>query len=45
MKALVASWLSKQEESERVMLSGWVEDYFYRALELVLRQVGSKHKM
>ncbi|KAI0210442.1 Cytoplasmic dynein 2 heavy chain 1 [Lamellibrachia satsuma] len=38
VKALVASWLSKQEENERVMLSGWVEDYFYRALELVLRQ-------
>ena len=39
MKALVASWLSRRDENERVMLSGWIEDYFYKALEMVLRQV------
>jgi dynein heavy chain 2 len=39
VKALVSSWLSKQEERARDMLSGWIEDSFYKALEWVLRMV------
>ncbi len=39
VKALVTSWLNKHEEKEREMLTGWIEDYFYKALEWVLRQV------
>jgi dynein heavy chain 2 len=39
VKALVNSWLMKKEERERDLLSGWIEDYFYRALEWVLKQV------
>ena len=39
VKALVTSWLSKQEERARDMLTGWIEDAFYKALEWVLRNV------
>ncbi|XP_074649972.1 cytoplasmic dynein 2 heavy chain 1-like [Tubulanus polymorphus] len=38
VKALLSSWLSQQPESEQQMLSGWIEDYFYKALEWVLKQ-------
>ncbi|CAG5115632.1 unnamed protein product, partial [Candidula unifasciata] len=38
VKALVSSWLKSQPESEQHLLSGWVEDYFYRGLQWVLKQ-------
>ncbi|ESO93665.1 hypothetical protein LOTGIDRAFT_209197 [Lottia gigantea] len=38
VKALVKSWLSTQPESEQHLISGWIEDYFYRALDWVLKQ-------
>ena len=41
VKALVNSWLMKKDERERDILSGWIEDYFYKALEWVLKQVSS----
>lgn len=41
MKALIHSWLSKFPESEQQVLSGYIEDYFYRALDWVLKQVMS----
>ncbi|OWF37256.1 Cytoplasmic dynein 2 heavy chain 1 [Mizuhopecten yessoensis] len=37
MKALVSSWLSSQPEHEQHILSGWIEDHFYKAVEWVLR--------
>ena len=41
VKALIHSWLSKFPESEQQVLSGYIEDYFYRALDWVLKQVNS----
>lgn len=38
-KALISRWLSTQEEDDREVLRGWIEDYFYRALEWYLKQV------
>lgn len=38
VKALVKSWLQNQPEEERKMLETWLEDYFYKALEWVLKQ-------
>ena len=40
VKAIVQSWLNKLPEKERDKLSGWIEDHFYRGLDLVLKQVG-----
>ena len=39
VKALVSSWIKRQEGRDIQMLTGWIEDYFYRALEWVLKQV------
>ena len=39
MKSLVASWLNKQEEHVRQTLSDCIRDYFYKALEWVLKNV------
>ncbi|XP_066286377.1 cytoplasmic dynein 2 heavy chain 1-like isoform X1 [Branchiostoma lanceolatum] len=38
VKSLVASWLSKHGETEGSQLQGWVDDYFYRGLEWVMKQ-------
>ncbi|XP_055895255.1 cytoplasmic dynein 2 heavy chain 1-like isoform X1 [Biomphalaria glabrata] len=38
VKALVNAWLKTQEESDQQLLSGWIEDHFYRALQWVLKQ-------
>jgi len=43
VKALVSSWLSSQPDSEQQILSGWIEDYFYKAVEWVLKKVSSSH--
>jgi hypothetical protein len=43
VKALVSSWLSSQPDSEQQILSGWIEDYFYKAVEWVLRKVSSEN--
>ncbi len=40
VKALVSSWLNKHESSAKDLLTGWIEDYFYKALEWVLKVVG-----
>lgn len=40
MKALVESWLNKQDEKTKDLVGGYIEDTFYRALEWVLKQVG-----
>lgn len=41
VKAIVASWLKKQDDSQRDRLSGLIEDLFYRALEWVLKVVST----
>ena len=33
------SWLNKLPEEERMKISVWIEDYFYRALDYILKQV------
>ena len=42
MKALVSRWLNSRDEDDRGVVGGWIEDYFYRALDWVLKQVGTK---
>lgn len=37
VKALVKSWLHDQPEEQR-HIEGWVEDYFYKALDWVLKR-------
>ena len=38
IKALVGSWLKRhQDERMRDVLSGWIDDHFYNALQIVLR--------
>ena len=37
MKALVKSWLHDQPEEER-HIEGWIEDYFYKALDWVVKR-------
>ena len=38
VKALVGSWLKRQsDERMREVLSGWIDDHFYNALQKVLR--------
>ena len=39
VKALVSSWLGKQDPAARDSLTEWIGDYFYKALEWVLKQV------
>ena len=39
IKNLVNSWLKRQDERSRDVLSGWIEDHFYDALQLALRSV------
>ncbi len=39
VKALVTAWLAKQDPDARENLQGWLDDYFYKALEWVLKQV------
>ena len=39
IKALVNTWLSGLPETEQHILSGWIEDHFYRAVDWVLKQV------
>lgn len=39
IKAIVSSWLSSQPEHEQDILSGWIEDTFYRAVDWVLKSV------
>ncbi|XP_071846316.1 cytoplasmic dynein 2 heavy chain 1-like isoform X2 [Apostichopus japonicus] len=38
IKSLVQAWLSKQPEETRSHLHSWIEDYFYQALEWVMKQ-------
>ena len=38
VKALVKSWLQNQPEEKRRILETWLEDYFYKALDWVLKQ-------
>jgi dynein heavy chain 2 len=39
VKALVSSWLNKKDPKDKALLSPWIEDYFYKALEWILKQV------
>jgi len=39
VRALVSRWLHHLEEDERTSLGGWIDDYFYKALEWVLNKV------
>lgn len=39
VKALIHSWISEIAESEQQVLAGYIEDYFYKALDWVLKQV------
>lgn len=34
VKAVVGSWLQRRSESERAVLEPWIEEFFYKALEL-----------
>ena len=45
VKGLVGAWLNTQPPQEQQMLSGWLEDYFYKALAFVLKQVGAGHSL
>ncbi|XP_012944204.1 cytoplasmic dynein 2 heavy chain 1 [Aplysia californica] len=38
VKALVNAWLKTQPETDQQMLSGWIEDYFYRGMQWVRKQ-------
>ncbi|XP_065833043.1 cytoplasmic dynein 2 heavy chain 1-like isoform X2 [Oscarella lobularis] len=38
VKAVVSQWLRNQPEEDRKRLEGWLEDYFDKALEWVLKQ-------
>ncbi|XP_053400577.1 cytoplasmic dynein 2 heavy chain 1-like [Mercenaria mercenaria] len=38
VKALIHSWISEVPESEQQVLAGYIEDYFYKALDWVLKQ-------
>ncbi|KAL3878520.1 hypothetical protein ACJMK2_030860 [Sinanodonta woodiana] len=38
VKALITSWISILPESDRHVLSSYIEDYFYKALDWVLKQ-------
>ncbi|XP_052794024.1 cytoplasmic dynein 2 heavy chain 1-like isoform X3 [Mya arenaria] len=38
VKALIHSWISTLPESEQQVLGGYIEDYFYKALDWVLKQ-------
>jgi hypothetical protein len=39
VKALIHSWISNVPETEQQVLAGYIEDYFYKALDWVLKQV------
>ena len=39
VKAIVHSWLSKKSEEDKKNLPQWIEDYFYKGLEWVLKHV------
>lgn len=43
IKAVVNSWLSSQPESEQHIMSGWIEDHFYKAVDWVLKQVSAEN--
>jgi len=36
VRALVSSWLSRQEERLQSLLQSWIDNYFYQALEYVM---------
>ncbi|CAI9737451.1 cytoplasmic dynein 2 heavy chain 1-like isoform X1 [Octopus vulgaris] len=38
MKGLVQSWLQSQDELQQLKLNTWIDDYFYSALDWVIRQ-------
>ncbi|XP_077984893.1 cytoplasmic dynein 2 heavy chain 1-like [Glandiceps talaboti] len=38
VKALVTSWLVKEPEETQSRLQSWIEDYFYKGLEWVMKQ-------
>lgn len=37
MKALVTAWLKSLPQTDPSSLEGWIEDYFYQALDWVMR--------
>lgn len=41
IKSVVQSWLNKQPEEDRMRISGWIEDHFYKALDYVLKMVSN----
>ena len=45
VKSIVESWLKKQDESDRSSLADWIKDYFYKALEWVLKCVSSSKEL
>lgn len=44
VKAIVQCWLRNQSEEVRSNLSGWIDDYFYRALNIVSGKVSKIRK-
>jgi len=44
LKALVSSWLKSQPEHDQDLVSGWIEDYFYKGVDWVLKQVSLHFK-
>jgi len=38
LRRLVAKWLNQQEEENRLALTGWIDDLFYKALKVVLQK-------
>ena len=41
VKALVSTWVKNQPEEDRQRLEGWLEDFFYKGLDWVLKQNSS----
>lgn len=39
IKALIESWLNQKEEKQKMILSGWIEDYFYQALDEAMKHM------
>ena len=42
VKCIVSCWIRRQPEAEQMKLQGWIDDYFFKALEWVLTH-GADH--
>ena len=42
VKCIVSCWIRRQPEAEQMKLQGWIDDYFFKALDWVLTH-GADH--